>query len=263
MKSIYKIFFIIILSIGVFSIMPIENANLSINIIGSTSIQPVCEQLVEEYKKCNDMDINVQGGGSSLGIKCTENNIAEIGMSSKEVKSSNIKTYQLGKEGIAIVVNKNNPIDDLSIYQIQKIFAGEITNWNEISNYSGKINVIIREEGSGTLDTFKNVIMQNNQIKEDAIVQNSPGAIKQSIKQDLNGISFVSFTHLDNTLKDVSIDGVKISKETISNNSYKFQRPFLLLTSKTPNNQTKDFINWALSNNSSEILEEEKIIRGD
>ena len=218
---------------------------------------------MKNIKKSNDIDINVQGGGSSLGIKCTENNIAEIGMSSKEVQSSNIETHQLGKEGIAIVVNKNNPIDELSIYQIQKIFSGEITNWNEISNFSGKINVIIREEGSGTLDAFKNIIMQNNQIKEDAIVQNSPGAIKHSIKQDSNGISFVSFTHLDNTLKDVSIDGVKISKETISDNSYKFQRPFLLLTSKTPDNQTKDFINWTLSNNSSEILDEEKIICGD
>ena len=68
---------------------------------------------------------------------------------------------------------------------------------------------------------------------------------------------------MDNTLKDVSIDGVKISKETIGDNSYKFQRPFLLLTSKTPNNQTQKFIDWVLSNKSTEILENEKIIRGD
>lgn len=258
----YKIF-IFLMMIGLFLANPLESSN-SITIVGSTSVQPICEELANEYKKThNDIDINVQGGGTGLGIKCADNCIADIGMSSKEVSEDNLNEYRIGVEGIAIVVNPDNPINDLSTNQIKNIFSGNISDWREISNYSGKINVIVREEGSGTLDAFKGSIMNTSEIKDDAIVQNSAGAVKQSVIQDKNAIGFVSLTHLDDNLKDIGIDNVKVSSKSILDGSYKLQRPFLLLTDKTPDNSTLEFIDWTLSNESSEIFQKEKIIKID
>ena len=262
MRINYKVF-IFLMIVGLFLVNPSESSNC-INIVGSTSVQPICEELANEYKKThNDIDINVQGGGTGLGIKCAKNCIADIGMSSKEINEYNLTEYQIGIEGIAIAVNPDNPINDLSTEQIKNIFSGNISDWHELSNYSGKINVIVREEGSGTLDAFKDSIMDGSEIKDDAIVQNSAGAVKQGIIQDKNAIGFVSLTHLDSNLKDVGIDNVKASSNSILDGSYKLQRPFLLLTNKTPDNSTLEFINWTLSNESSEIFQKEKIIKID
>ena len=245
-------------------IYPMANTMPNLDIVGSSSIQPVCEQLAEEYRKNHGgIDINVQGGGSSLGIKCADNGVADIGMSSKDVNSCNLRKYELGREGIAIVTNKNNSIKDLSTNQIKDIFSGKISDWCEVSNQSGKITVIVREEGSGTLDAFKSIIMKDSQIKKDAIVQNSAGSIKQAVMQDKNAISFVSLTHLDENLKNISIDGVEISKDSIKDGSYNLQRPFLLLTNESPSKDSLEFINWALSDESNEMLEREKIIKVD
>lgn len=264
MKVEYKILAVILIISTLLCIISFQNTQETLNIVGSSSVQPVCEQLVEEYKKTrSSVDINIQGGGSSLGIKCANSSIADIGMSSKEIECDNLTEYEIGKEAIIIIVNRNNPINDLSTKELQKIFTGEIKNWSELSNQSGKINVIIREEGSGTLDSFKNIIMNNKPIRKDAIVQNSPGSIKQAVIQDKNAIGFVSLTHLDNTIKNVSIDKIPVSKNTVLDGSYKLQRPFLLLVNENPDKYTQDFIQWVMGSESKKILEDEKIFRSD
>lgn len=256
------LFSLVVMVIVLILLIPSGEANFQLDIVGSTSVQPVCEELVEQYKKThNDVDINVQGGGSSLGIRCSENSLADIGMSSKEVNCSDLNVYKIGIEGIVVVVNPNNGITDLSCDEIKNIFSGEIKNWDEISNQSGKINVIVREEGSGTLDAFKDIIMNGSEIKKDAIIQNSAGAVKQSVIQDKNAIGFVSLSHLDKNIKQISIDGVNISKKSLQDGSYGLQRPFLFLTNKTPSTQTIEFINWTLSDESVEIFEKEKIYK--
>lgn len=258
------LFSLVVMVIALILLIPSGESNFKLDVVGSTSVQPVCEELVEEYKKTHpDVDINVQGGGSSLGIKCSENSLADIGMSSKEVNCSDLDVYEIGIEGIVVVVNPKNEISDLSCGEIRDIFSGEIKNWDEISNQSGKINVIVREEGSGTLDAFKEIIMNGSEIKKDAIIQNSAGAVKQSVIQDKDAIGFVSLSHLDKDIKPISIGGINISEESLRDGSYGLQRPFLLLTNKTPNTQTMEFINWTLSDESVEIFEKEMIYKFD
>ena len=258
------IFFIVFIVLCLYLLMPFGESYSKLNIVGSTSVQPLCEELVEEYKKKHGgVDINVQGGGSSLGIKCAENSLADIGMSSKEVNQTNLKEYEIGVEGIAVVVNPDNPISDLSSNQIKSIFSGNISSWSEISNRSGMINVVVREEGSGTLDAFKDSIMNGTEIRDDAIIQNSAGAVKQAVINDKNAIGFVSLVNLDNNLKDIKVDGIEISEKSIRNGSYELKRPFTFMTDKTPSKDAMDFINWSLSSESSEIFEKEKIIKID
>lgn len=239
------------------------NNTQEVNIVGSTSVQPVCEDLVEKYKKSNnDSKITVQGGGSNMGIKSVDADIADIGMCSKELdKNHNITTYELGYEGLVIAVNPSNNISDLSAEEIKNIFQGNITNWAQSGGDNKTINVYVREEGSGTLDAFKDMLMNQTPVREDAIVFNSQGSLKQAIGQDADSIGIVSYSYLDDSIKALCIDGVYPSQNSIADGSYMLQRPFLLLINDKPCNETQEFIRWLNSNEAAEILNDHKIIR--
>lgn len=241
------------------------NSNDSkIDVVGSTSVQPVVEKLAEEYMKSHPgKTINVQGGGSSVGIKSTEDGSADIGMCSKEITDhgKNLKKYELGRDGIVIGVNNKNTVSDLSNDQLKKIFSGEISNWKEVGGPDAKINVITREEGSGTLDAFESIVMGDTKIKDDAVVQSSTEAVKQSVAQDSNAIGFISYAHMSNDVKALKVNGIAPSDDSISQGTYELQRPFLLLTNGEPSGNVKEFIGWVMSDEGSKILTEEKVIK--
>ena len=249
--------------IGIILLIQGADNSQEINIVGSTSIQPVCEDLVEEYmKNNNDSAITVQGGGSNMGIKSVNADIAEIGMCSKELNEKyNITTYELGYEGIIVAVNPLNNVSDLSTYEIRKIFQGNITNWAQLGGENKTINVFVREEGSGTLDAFKKTVMNQNLIFEDAIVFNSQGSLKQAIEQDIDSIGIVSYSYLDDSIKALSINGVYPSQNSIADGSYLIQRPFLLLINDNSSCETQNFIKWLNSDEANQILKDNKIIK--
>ncbi|MDD3408410.1 MAG: substrate-binding domain-containing protein [Methanobacteriaceae archaeon] len=178
MKSKYKwiIGIIIVIIIALLLVVPGMNVQ-RMDIVGSTSVQPLAEELADAYDtNHSDIKISVQGGGSGMGIRSTHQGIADIGMSSKELDSSdkqNITEVELGKEGIVIGVNNGNNISDLSSSQIKGIFNGNITNWKEVGGPDQEIHVITREEGSGTRDAFTSLIMDKSDIMYSAIVQSS------------------------------------------------------------------------------------------
>lgn len=236
-----------------------------IDIVGSTSVQPVAEKLVSEYNQTHSgVEINVQGGGSSVGIKSAQDGTADIGSSSKEVKGSDasgLKQYELGKDGIVIAVNNENGISDLTTDQLKGIYSGNITNWNQVGGNDGKINLITREEGSGTLDAFQKLVLGNDSMKKDAVVQSSTEAVKQSVAQDPNAIGFISYAHMSDDVKSVSVDGISPSDSTIGDGSYKLQRPFIFLTKGEPTGETKKFLDWVMSDEGKKVLQQEKIVQ--
>lgn len=253
----------IIMALGILSFGP--GASQRIDIVGSTSVQPIAEKLVEEYKISHpDVKINVQGGGSSLGIKTVHDGIADIGMSSKELDSSGkegISEYEIGRDGIIVAVNVKNNVSDLTKSQLKDIFSGKITNWREVGGNDGEIHIVCREAGSGTLNAFEDIVMGDTKIKSDAIVQSSTEAVKQSVKQDENAIGFVSFAHVSDDVKTLNIGGVTPGNETIAEGSYELQRPFLFLVKGNPSGELKKFIDWTGGSEAQKIIEEEKIIK--
>jgi len=264
MKYLLATIVVIIIIIGAYVTINAENQYERMEIAGSTSVQPVADKLAQAYmEKHPNVKINVQGGGSGLGIRSVSQGIINIGTSSKELNSNEskgLKQYLIGKDGIVIVVNSQNPVENLNKSQISDIYAGNITNWKDVGGNDGKINVITREDGSGTRSVFQKFVMGKNSIKGDAVVLTSTESVAQAVKGDPNAIGYMSLTGFKGDLKALKVDGVYPTEETIFNGSYPIQNPFLFLTKGEPKGVVLDFMNFCLSPEGQAIVESEKVV---
>jgi len=265
MDSKYKGVIIIILAIALAYLLFNPGSNYErIDIVGSTSVQPVAEKLAIAFmENRSDVRINVQGGGSGMGIRSTQQGIADIGMSSKELsqdEKKDITEIEIGKEGIVIAVSTENDISDLTIEEIRGIFNGSIKNWKELGGKDLPIHVITREEGSGTRSAFESIVMSKTKIKSDAIVQSSTESVKQAVASDPGAIGFVSLAHMSDDVKALLVDGVKPSEETIANGEYELQRPFLFLIKGAETAIVKEFLIWIKSPAGAKIIEDANIV---
>ena len=269
-KYIIGIIVALIIIVGAYMVFASSNSN-KVTIVGSTSVQPVAESLATAYmKEHSNVKITVQGGGTAVGIKSAHDGTANIGTASNNLTandSAGLTQTLLGQDGVVAIVSNNNSISGLTKAQLAGIFAGNITNWNQVGGPNAKINVIVREEGSGTRDAFQSLVLGKtaNGTKVDffksAIVQSSTEAVQQSVSQDPNAIGFISFASLSNQTKALPIDGVSASVATIADGSYTIQRPFLFLVKGTAKGQTLDFINWVMGPEGQAILTQNKIVK--
>ncbi|ADQ07289.1 phosphate binding protein [Caldicellulosiruptor hydrothermalis 108] len=241
-----------------------QKSKNSITVAGSTSVQPLADDLAKAFmEKHPDTKIEVQGGGSGVGIKSAKDGVADIGTSSRELKpeEKGLHEYKIAIDGIAIVVHPSNPIDNLSADQIKDIYTGKIKNWKDVGGKDAQIVVVTREEGSGTRGAFEELVMGGSSISDSAVVQPSTGAVKQSVSQDPNAIGYISMGVLDSSVKAVKIEGVEATEDNVKNGKYKLQRPFLFLTKDEPQGLVKEFIDFALSNEGQTIVEKYHYIK--
>lgn len=237
----------------------------SITIAGSTSVQPLSEELTKAFQEKNPgVTINVQGGGSSQGVKAASEGICEIGASSRNLKetekSLGLTTHQLAIDGIAVVVNPKNTLSDLTADQVKKIFSGEITNWKEVGGADGVINVVTREAGSGTRGAFEELALgEEVKITDKAITQASNGAVRQTVAGDEKAIGYLSLGYINEEVKGVKYEGVEPTVENIKSGAYKVSRPFLYLTKGEAQGVAKDYIDFVLSPAGQEIVAKDYI----
>lgn len=230
---------------------------------GSTTVQPVAEKLANAYiAEHPDVNIIIQGGGSSTGISGTNDGTFDIGAASRELKSSEpqLVTHLLARDGIAVITNSGNSISGLTKAQVKDIYAGNITNWNEVGGPDQNIIVISREEGSGTRSAFEELVMSGVLITADAILQSSTGTVKTAVSSTPYSIGYISMGYLDSTVKSLSIDGVAGTVENAKNGTYPVIRPLYFLTKSQPTGEVKNFIDFCLSAEGQEIVEEEGYI---
>ena len=226
---------------------------------GSTSVQPYAEILAHEFEELHSEDrIDIQGGGSSAGIKAVQSGAADIGMSSRALKEEEQGLWQIpiAKDGLAIIVHPKNPVNGLTKEQVRDIYSGKITSWSDIEGgKKAKIHIISREEGSGTRDGFVELVMGKEcRINPKAIIQDSNGAIRQLVSNDPNAIGFISLGLVDDTVKALWLDGVEASQENIIKGDYKLFRTFLLVAKSKPEGVAGDFIDFVLSEKGQEKL---------
>ncbi|MGI5926282.1 MAG: phosphate ABC transporter substrate-binding protein [Thermacetogeniaceae bacterium] len=232
----------------------------TVNIAGSSSVQPLSEELANAFMKDNPgISINVAGGGSSAGIKAAKDGTADIGASSRELSKDEEKglvVIPIAIDGIAIVVNPENPVKSLTLKQIRGIYAGEITNWKEVGGRDGNINAFTREEGSGTRGAFEELVMKGYRISSKVGVQNSTGSLRTAVAGDPQAVAYISLGNVNNTVKVVAVEGVTPTDETIKNGSYKLSRYFYYLTREQPREIAQQFIDFVLSHEGQQIVGE-------
>jgi len=232
-------------------------------VAGSTSVQPYAEILSEDYAHIYpDRIIDVQGGGSSAGIRAVISGAADIGMSSRYLKEDEAYLWsaEIAKDGLAVIVHPDNPVSDLTLDGVRAVYSGEAGGWDALGGAASGIHLITREEGSGTRDVFESLVMAGLEITPRAIVQDSNGAVKQLVSNDRNAIGFISLGLVDGTVKALRLGGVEASHENVASGAYSLYRPFLFITDGEPADLAKEFIDYTLSGEGRRILTNEGLI---
>jgi phosphate transport system substrate-binding protein len=246
--------FVLLLSFYIIGCTPPKGG---IIIAGSTSVQPFIEKVAEHFmEKHPDITVNVQGGGSTAGVQATLNGTCNIGCSSRNLKPDErgLRIVLIALDGIAVILHKDNPIDDLSVEQVRGMFSGRITSWRELDGQDKDVIPVTREEGSGTRASFEGMIMGEEQISDACLVQDSNGAVREIIATTPQGVGYISVGLVDEREKAVAINGIKPTLANLITEKYRFSRPFLLLLREEPEGDIKKFIEYVLSPEGQEIL---------
>ncbi len=221
------------------------------NIVGSTSVQPIAEMLAEEYQKNNPgVSINVQGGGSSAGIKAVTDGTAELGTSSRLLKpgeqKSDLKVVEIAIDGIAIITHPGNPVQNLTLEQLQAIYSGKMTNWSQVGGPSKDIVIINREEGSGTRGAFTELVMGAEKSSPKTLVQGSTGAVRQAVSGNPDAIGYISLDAVNASIKTLQINGVACNHDTVQTKKYPIIRPFLFIYPQKAAEPIEKFVQYVL-----------------
>ncbi|HVP11411.1 MAG TPA: phosphate ABC transporter substrate-binding protein [Phycisphaerae bacterium] len=237
----------------------------TVNVVGSTSIQPFAELLAQEYEKKNpDHKVDVQGGGSTAGLQAVANGLAQIGMCSRGLTPEESKQFtgvMIARDGLAVVVNPANPVSELKMEQVRGLFSGQIKNWKDIGGRDEPVRVITREESSGTRECFVHLVMGQEKISREALVQESSGAVKELVKGNTAAIGYISLGLVGKELKALVVDGEQPTAQNVLDGKYKLARPLLFVTKGSPSPAAQKFIDFVLLAESQKTLEAEGLIR--
>ncbi len=242
-----------------------DRGGRSVSVVGSTSIQPFAEELSREFRvKHPEIRVQVQGGGSTAGLLALTSGIAEIGTCSRSLCEDELKSFTpitIARDGLAVVVHCSNPVNNLTSAQVLGLFSGRITNWKELGGADMKVTLVVREEGSGTRDAFTELVMGKARVPLTALVQQSNGAVREIVRNDPGGVSYMSLGMAGTDVKAVAIDGVEPTVSEVRAGRYRLARPFLFVTKGTPTPDAQQFIDFVFSPEGQGLLEKEGLVR--
>ena len=245
-----------------------QAAEQQITITGSTSVGPFVEQLAERYNEMHpEQTINVQALGSSAGIQAATEGTAEIGMSSRQLKTdeaTQLESIEIARDALVVIVHPRNPVASLSTEQVRAIFTGAIQNWREVGGNDAPVVVVTREAGSGTYSAFEELVMDEQLPAADALRQGSNGAVRQIVGGDPDAIGYISLGIVDQSVKPVAVDNVQASTDAVVQGRYKLVRPFLFVrrNDRQLSPLAQSFLEYVLSPEGQRELAQGGLIQG-
>ncbi len=237
--------------------------NLVVN--GSTTVLPIAQSAAEKFMESNpEVSITVSGGGSGNGIKAIIDGTTDIANASRFIKASEVKAavekgsypvpFAVAMDALLPVVHPSNPVKDLSIEQLCKIYKGEITNWKELGGDDAKIAVVGRDTSSGTYEVWDEKVMNKERVTPRALVVASNGAMVQTVAKNKLAIGYIGVGYVNDTIKTLSVQGIKGNVKTVLDGEFPISRYLYMFTQGWPEGNALKFINFVLSDAGQEIV---------
>ena len=260
MKKIMTMVLALVLALGVMSACSADKLSGSVATDGSTSMEKVIGVLGESFMETNpDVSFTYNPTGSGSGIAAVSEKRCDIGLSSRalkdEEKNSGLTETVLAYDGIAIIVNPENAISDLSVEDIARIYTGEITNWKDLGGADAEIVVVGREAGSGTRDGFESITGTSEKCVYRQELT-STGDVITTVSQNPDAIGYASLSAVKDTVKALTVGGVAPTEDTVKDGSYVVQRPFVLVTrtDEKLSEAAQAFFDYATSADAVELI---------
>lgn len=225
------------------------SGTLSMN--GSTSMEKVIKAVNGAFMEKNKgVTVNLNLTGSGTGIQEASEGKCDIGNSSRKLKDEEAEKLDatvVGLDGIALVVNPANKLEDITLQDLAKVYSGEITNWKELGGDDKAIVVIGREDGSGTRDGFESIVMDDKEPKYAQELE-STGSVINAVATTDGAIGYASLANVDETVKALKVGGIEATEENVKSGAYEVQRPFICATLKGSDNKlVKAYLDFILS----------------
>lgn len=227
---------------------------------GSTSVEKCVNAFIEQFTEDNPgVEVTYDPTGSGAGITGAQEGSLDIGLSSRALHDdeTGLTATTFALDGIAIIVNNENTLEDISIEDIAKIAKGEVTNWSDVGGSDGDIVMIGREAGSGTRDGFESIVGVSDECQYDQELT-STGAVIAAVASNPNAIGYASLSAVDDTIKCLTVNGVECNVENVQNGTYEIQRPFNFITVEggTLSEAAQAFMDFCLSSDAEKLIED-------
>lgn len=228
----------------------------TLTVAGSTTVLPIAEMAAEGFGDQTGVNVLVSGLGSSAGIEAVTNGTADIATSSRQLTAEEseheLVATVVAHDGIAVIVSPDNPVTELTTEQLRDIYAGKIANWSEVGGNDLEIQVVNRDEASGTREAFRSIVMGDTEFDRSAAVLPGTGQVRDVVSRTPGAIGYISIGFVESdyastTVKSLDIDGVEATEDNVESGVYPISRDLYFFTNGDPQGTAYDYISYVLS----------------
>ena len=242
-----------------------QQASTQITVAGSTTCLPIAEVAAEAFEEATGVNVLVSGLGSSAGIEAVANGTAQIATSSRGLNADEqqlgLTTIPIAHDGIAVIVNRDNPVQNLSVEQLRGIYSGAIRNWSKVGGPDLAIQLVNRDEASGTREAFKSIVMDGAPFDRRAAVLSGTGQVRDVVSRTTGAIGYISLgfvesAYAETEVRAINVNHVEPSEKAIASGGYPISRDLYFFTKGAPAGAVAEYIDYVLSEDMDKQIRE-------